>query len=121
MTHALLTHTLASGAVCTLFLDNPGAVVPEIRLVVDPRIPEGLATTLTSALSHTNGTPPVSVEEGKALVARLDIQWIELMATPVDHLTREAVEGMPFHQREAMRQNHALAQILAICKEMIPS
>lgn len=121
MTHALLTHTLASGAVCTLFLDNPGAVVPEIRLIVDPRIPEGLATTLTSTLSHTDGTPPVSVEEGKALVARLDVQWIELLATPVDRLTREAVEGMPQAQRDILRKAHDLARVLTICKEMIPS
>lgn len=121
MTQVLLTHTLASGAVCTLFLDNPGAVVPEIRLVVDPHLPEGRAVTLTSTLSHTDGRPPASVEEGQDLVARLDAQWIEILGIPAERILRDAVAELPAAVREEMRRNHALAQIVAICKEMIPS
>jgi hypothetical protein len=119
-TQTLLTHTLASGAVCTLRHTNPGDTVPKIELFIDHRIPEGIVTTLTTSLTHTDGTPSASGADAQGLVERLDSRWVDIVATPVDNIARETVAGMSASERANLVHIQDLKRIVALCTEMIP-
>jgi hypothetical protein len=115
----LLTHTLASGAICTLRHTNPGETTPKVALLIDHRIPEGIVTTLTTSLSHTDGTPAADTADGQSLVDRLDTRWINILATPADRLVREQITQMPADQRAALVRIQDLKRVVALCTEMI--